>query len=103
MGAEQLDLLPFADEQTVMRVIYLFYVEDYSGSVHIERFTDEFHYLDTLYTIESEAQHVPNDIRWHGDAMYPPMRILAVSKIVPDLSQQARQIITECALYLRQN
>lgn len=84
-------------------MIYFFYIEDSTGNIEIERFRDEFHYLDTFYTIESEARYVPNDIRWHGDESKPAMRILAVSQLTPDLSQQARVIITTCALQLRQN
>lgn len=82
---------------------YFFYIEQADYQIHIEQFRDEFHYLDTLYIIESEAQHVPYDIRWHGDDVNPPMRILAISQALSDLGQSVHEIIAICGLELRQN
>jgi len=84
-------------------MIYLFYTEDSAGNIEIVTCPDEFNYLDTFYKIEAEGRIVPYDIHWHGDTHTPAMRILAVSTVNSDFSQQIRQIITQCQLWRRQN
>lgn len=79
------------------------YIEDTQGNVDIKRCHDETHYMDMLVDIESRAVITPFDIRFHGDATAPPMRILALSSDNTDLSYAAKEIIAECALWLRQN
>ena len=84
-------------------MIYLFYMEDTEGNPTIERCRDEVHFMDLLVDIESRAVVVPCDIRWHGDAVTPPMRILAVHGDGQNLAPDARVIVRTCALWLRRN
>lgn len=84
-------------------MIFLIYVEDSKGNADIRQCRDEIHYLDMLVDIESRATTIPTDIRWHGDAVIPAMRILALSTDNDDLSIVAHNIIHTCSLWLRQN
>jgi len=84
-------------------MIYLFYTQDSLGTIDIQSCPDEFSFMDTFYTIEAEAKVVPYDIHWHGNTELPEMRILAISTIHANLSQDVDSIVQACGLWLRQN
>lgn len=84
-------------------MIYLFYTEDSLGNVEIHTCPDHFNYMDTFYTLEAEGRLIPYDIHWHGDSLYPEMRILALSTTNSDLTQDIQSIVQLCNSWLRQN
>ncbi|MGB7341840.1 MAG: hypothetical protein WBC91_23280 [Phototrophicaceae bacterium] len=84
-------------------MVYLFYTEDSLGNIAIYDCPDLFHYMDTFYTIEAEGRMIPYDIHWHGSTTIPEMRILALSTIHLDLTQNVDMIVQQCSLWLRQN